>query len=184
MPRLNSSGQRAGAGRPAELAGEFARRHDALYRRRERADHHEWRDDAGADNLRLRHRDAAANLDRLAVPIKPAVVVDRQPAEIGHVDRMDVAALRLGFLRLGVRRGVLRWLGRQQIEDVVVRIARFRIAGARIGLLRIACRLRRRSRSSLVQARVDKRPGRDSLRAMFPGSRAEVKARAARGRVP
>ena len=32
--------------------------------------------------------------------------------------------------RLGVRRGVLRWLGRQQIEDAVVRIARFRIAGA------------------------------------------------------
>ena len=73
MPRLNRSGQRAGAGRPAEPAGQFARRHGALDRRRDRADHHEGRDDAGADDLRPRHRDAAANLDRLAVPVEPAV---------------------------------------------------------------------------------------------------------------
>ena len=71
-----------------------------------RADHHEDRDDAGADNLRPRHREAVVGVDRLAVPVEPAVAVDRQPAEIGHVDRMRVAALRLG-LRLG-RLGGLR----------------------------------------------------------------------------
>ncbi len=79
-----SRGRSARASRPAESAAQVARGRRALDRRADRADHDERRDDARADDLRTRHRDAAVDLDRLAVPVQLAVVVDRQPGQIDH----------------------------------------------------------------------------------------------------
>ena len=72
-------------------------------------------------------------LDRLAVPVESAVAVDRQPAEIGHVDGMAVAAVRLG-LGGRLRRSRLGGFRRQQIEDVVVQLGVVGIADVRIAL--------------------------------------------------
>src|SRR4051812_30787767 len=97
-------------------------------------------------------------LDRLAVPVEPAIVIDRQPAEIGHVDRMVVAPLWLGpkqgfknELGDGLRSGRRRGFRRQQIEDVVVQLgvvgtADVRTAGTPIGHVRISGRIGLRSR--------------------------------------
>ena len=170
-------GDDASAGRPAEPAGQFARRDRALDRRSDGADHHECRDDAGADDLRPRHREAVVSLDRLAVPIEPAVAVDRQPAEIGHVDRVAVAALRLG----------LGWAPARRSRPIPAAADRRRCRPNRWRANRrceSAARLRLRSRISVALARVDEGREETHRAPCFPARQPEVKAREGRGRVP
>ena len=151
----------------------------ALDRRTDRADHHERRDDAGADDLRPRHRDAVVSLDRLAVPIEPAVAVDRQPAEIGHVDRMDgcgpAAWARLG---LPARRARPTWAAADRRccrpESLTCESGRRRIAVVSVG----------GAESVVAQARVDEGREETHRAPCFPARARKSKRAQRRGRAP